>query len=75
MSSVMLTSPNETALQLIGRDYLSFSAISLYRQCPLKFYFRYVAGLSEKTVSANLVFGGAIHAARPPGVRISAPAY
>lgn len=34
MSSATLTSPNETAYQLINRDYLSFSAISLYRRCP-----------------------------------------
>ena len=55
--------PNDIARELIGRDYLSFSSISLYRQCPLKFYFRYVLGLTEPRVSSNLVFGGAIHAA------------
>ena len=44
-----------------NRDYLSWSAISTYRTCPLKFYFRYVAGLPETTVSASLVFGAAIH--------------
>lgn len=46
-----------------ARDYLSYSAISTYQQCPLKYYFRYVEGLPEETVSASLVFGGAIHAA------------
>jgi CRISPR/Cas system-associated exonuclease Cas4 (RecB family) len=45
------------------RDYLSFSAIRLYQQCPLRFYFKYVAGLPEATVSASLVFGSAIHRA------------
>ena len=63
MSVATQIHPNDVARELIGRDYLSFSSISLYRQCPLKFYFKYVQGLSEKTVSANLVFGGAIHAA------------
>jgi ATP-dependent helicase/DNAse subunit B len=45
------------------RDYLSFSAITTYRQCPLRYFFRYIAGLPEETASASLVFGGAIHRA------------
>lgn len=45
------------------RDYLSYSAITTYQSCPLRYYFRYVAGLPERTVSASLVFGGAIHRA------------
>lgn len=46
-----------------SRDYLSFSAISLYASCPLRYYFRYLAGLPEDVVSASLVFGGSIHRA------------
>lgn len=45
------------------RDYISFSAISTYQQCPLKYYFKYVAGLEERFTSASLVLGGAVHAA------------
>lgn len=45
------------------RDYLSYSAISTYQGCPLRYYFRYVAGLPEPTVSASLIFGSAIHRA------------
>jgi putative RecB family exonuclease len=45
------------------RDYISYSAISTYQQCPLRYYFKYIAGLPEETVSASLVFGGAIHSA------------
>jgi CRISPR/Cas system-associated exonuclease Cas4 (RecB family) len=45
------------------RDYISFSAISTFQSCPLRYYFRYVLGLPEETVSANLVFGSAFHAA------------
>jgi putative RecB family exonuclease len=56
-------SPNAAAEKLTGRDYISFSAINTYRQCPLRYHFRYVLGLPEKTVSAALVFGGAIHSA------------
>ncbi|MEQ9380025.1 MAG: PD-(D/E)XK nuclease family protein [Pirellulales bacterium] len=58
-----LQTPNERALQLTGRDYISYSAISTYQQCPLKYRFRYVDRLPEEFVSANLVFGSAIHAA------------
>jgi putative RecB family exonuclease len=43
------------------RDYLSYSAISTYRSCPLSYMFRYVVGLTERTVSSSLVFGSAIH--------------
>lgn len=45
------------------RDYLSYSAITTYQGCPLRYYFRYIAGLPEKTVSSSLVFGSAVHRA------------
>ena len=45
------------------RDYLSFSAMNLYRSCPLRYKFRYQDGLPEEAVSASLVFGSAIHCA------------
>ena len=45
------------------RDYLSFSAIRLYQTCPLKYFFRYLMGLPEETVSSSLVLGSAIHRA------------
>lgn len=55
--------PAERAERLTGRDTLSFSSISTYQACPLKWMYRYVAGLPEETRPANLVFGSAIHAA------------
>jgi len=54
---------NETARKLTGRDYISWSAISTFRTCPLKYKFRYVDGLPEESVSAALVFGTGIHTA------------
>jgi putative RecB family exonuclease len=54
---------NEVARTLTGRDYISWSAISTFRSCPLKYWFRYVAGLPEESVSSALVFGTGIHAA------------
>ena len=47
----------------VVRDYLSFSAIRLYQSCPLKYFFRYVAGLPEDSVSSSLVLGSAVHRA------------
>ena len=54
--------PNEVAKRISGRDYISFSAISLYQRCPLAYRFKYIDDLPEETVSASLVFGGGIHA-------------
>jgi len=47
----------------VSRDYFSFSAVTTYQQCPLRYYFKYVEGLPETFVSTSLVLGGAIHAA------------
>ncbi|MBI3866050.1 MAG: PD-(D/E)XK nuclease family protein [Planctomycetia bacterium] len=55
--------PGDVAVELTGRDYLSYSAVTTYQSCPLRYYFRYVLGLPEETVSSALVFGSAIHAA------------
>lgn len=55
--------PNDIALELTGRDYVSWSSLSLYQSCPLRWWFRYVQGLPEETVASSLVFGGAIHRA------------
>lgn len=55
--------PGDALLSLTGRDYLSFSSISLYRRCPLAWRFRYVDHLPEDRIRSSLAFGGAIHAA------------
>jgi putative RecB family exonuclease len=46
-----------------SRDYISFSAIKTYQQCPLRYFYRYIAGIPEHTISAAFVFGGAVHRA------------
>lgn len=63
MTSPMTLTPREIATGLTGRDYLSYSAVSTFQACPLRYYFRYMLGLPETFVSASLVFGSAIHAA------------
>lgn len=55
--------PAERAERLTGRPSLSFSSISTFQACPLKWMYRYRLGLPEETKSASLVFGSAIHAA------------
>ena len=54
---------NEVAKKLTGRDYISWSALSTFRTCPLKYKFRYVDGLPEESVSSALVFGTGVHTA------------
>ncbi len=54
---------NEVARELTGRDYVSWSALSTFRTCPLNYKFRYVDGLPEESVSSALVFGTGIHTA------------
>jgi putative RecB family exonuclease len=46
-----------------AREYLSFSAVNSFAGCPLRYFFRYVAGLPEEIVSSSLLFGSAFHAA------------
>ena len=55
--------PNDLALEITNRDYISFSSISSYQRCPLKYYFSYIAGVAPAFVSSSLVFGSSIHAA------------
>ena len=54
---------NQAAQNLIGRPYLSWSAVSTFMQCPLKFKFRYLERLPEETLSSSLLFGSGIHQA------------
>jgi len=55
--------PDKLARRLIDRDYLSYSSISTFQRCPLRFYFRYVLRLEPEFKASSLIFGGAIHTA------------
>ena len=63
MIAITPTHEGQSEPQIQDRDYLSWSAVTTYRNCPLKFFYRYIAQVPEERRSANLVFGGAIHAA------------
>src|SRR4029077_18958034 len=60
---LLFETPGDVAVELTGRDYLSYSAVSTFQTCPLRYYFRYIRALPEEFVSSSLVFGSAIHAA------------
>ena len=42
-------------------DHLSYSSISCYLQCPLKWKLHYLDQAQEEFISSSLVFGQAIH--------------
>jgi len=58
---VRLTSPVADRQKAGSRDYISFSAVNTFQSCSLRYYFRYIRGLPEKTIAASLVLGSAIH--------------
>lgn len=45
------------------RPHWSYSSISQYLACPLRYYFQRILGLPQPTVGSGLVFGSAVHAA------------
>ncbi len=46
-----------------GRDFISWSQLSTFRQCPLRYRFRYLDRLEPEFVSASLLVGSSIHRA------------
>ncbi len=46
-----------------GRNYLSYTQITTYQRCPLKWQFEYLDKRSHERVGASLAFGSAVHAA------------
>jgi putative RecB family exonuclease len=48
---------------MADRPYLSYSQISLYQSCSLRFYFQYVEGIKPQWTPAPLAFGSSIHRA------------
>jgi CRISPR/Cas system-associated exonuclease Cas4 (RecB family) len=43
------------------RPHWSYSSISQYLACPLRFFFQRILGLPQTTVSSNLVLGSSVH--------------
>src|SRR5436309_741391 len=62
MPQTLVHRPDATTSMPSRRDYLSFSAVTTFQSCPLRWYFRYVRGLPEESIAASLVFGSSIHA-------------
>ena len=62
--------PGELARQLVGRDYLSYSALHTYQQCPLRYYFSYVIAQKPEFVTLSTfrpAFGAGRGATTPCG--------
>lgn len=59
-SGTVVSSPHAPAVAGVI-NHLSWSGISMYAQCPRKFYFKYVAKAPEEFRPATLVFGGVLH--------------
>ncbi len=45
------------------RDFISWSQLSTFRQCPLRYHFRYDLRLLEEFTTSSLLFGSGIHRA------------
>jgi putative RecB family exonuclease len=45
------------------RPHWSYSSITQYLTCPLRYYFQRILGLPQPTVGSSLVLGSAVHAA------------
>src|SRR5690242_10322643 len=61
MTMLAVEAPVREQLRKGPRDYISFSAVNAYQSCSLRYYFHYVLGLPEESISAALVLGSAIH--------------
>jgi putative RecB family exonuclease len=46
-----------------GRDFVSWSQLSTFRSCPLKYQFRYLDKVEPEFVASALLVGGSIHSA------------
>jgi hypothetical protein len=46
-----------------GRDFVSWSQLSTFRQCPLKYRFRYLDKAEPEFVASSLLVGSSIHSA------------
>lgn len=71
--------PNLVALQITGRNYVSYSQLSLMRSCPFKFRAQYVENLPKDFIPVSLIYGSSLHAslevflrARLEGLTLSA---
>lgn len=63
MSVAVLPHPPVTTATPTGTEYLSWSRIKTFRDCPKMFHYRYIAKVPAERVPAALPFGGAFHRA------------
>ncbi|MBF0378775.1 MAG: PD-(D/E)XK nuclease family protein [Desulfamplus sp.] len=57
-------SEHKTLEEITNEDlHISYSAVSCYRNCSLKFLYKYVEGKKPESLSINLILGSSIHTA------------
>ena len=61
ISTVKATIQPKTNLS--SRDFVSWSQLSTFRQCPLKYRFRYLDHIEPEFTSSSLLVGSSIHSA------------
>ena len=47
--------PVATSRQPVVRDHISYSSISLFQSCSLRYFFKYVEHLPEASIAASLL--------------------
>jgi hypothetical protein len=57
------TSPNHVAERLTGRPYVTYSEVSTFQACPLRWHFGYVERAKPESISAAMLLGTCVHAA------------
>ena len=55
--------PCDKPTGIAGRDFISWSQLSTFRQCPLRYRFRYLDKIDPEFVASSLLLGSAIHSA------------
>lgn len=58
---ISLPVANRAPVAKIPRRHMSYSSLSTFQVCPLRYFFRYLEGLPEPAVSSSLALGAAMH--------------
>lgn len=59
----LANSPESKPALVTGRGFISWSQLSTFRQCPLRYRFRYLDRLEPEFVASSLLVGSSIHSA------------
>ena len=63
MTTATAVAESGTSAGSVTLDHLSWSSISLYRECPRRFYYHYIEKVPPEFVAATLALGAGFHSA------------